>query len=155
MAYAPSSPVTGSAQTGFTSPTYTITADASPNGSNGKQYAVTALGGTQTGVVTHTASIPFLINFVRPVVMRILSAVGLDGVLRNVPKNRWKLVTVKGVTPLAGQSPVNMLITTTFEVPAGADSADSANVRAAVSAHIGALYQQSAGVGDSLVSGIL
>lgn len=35
------SPVTGSAQTGFTSPTYTITADKFP-GNNGVQYAITA-----------------------------------------------------------------------------------------------------------------
>lgn len=50
MTIALSSPVTGGAQTGFTSPTYTLTADTPPAGSGGKQYAATALGGTQAGV---------------------------------------------------------------------------------------------------------
>jgi len=42
MTFALSSPVTGAAQTGLTSPTYTVTADTPPD-ANAKQYAVTAL----------------------------------------------------------------------------------------------------------------
>lgn len=45
-------PVTGAAQTGLTSPTYTHVVDTPPNAYT-KQYAVTALGGTQTGVDVH------------------------------------------------------------------------------------------------------
>jgi hypothetical protein len=48
-----------------------------------------------------------------------------------------------------------MLITTVMEVPAGSDLASPAEIRAALSAHIGALNQQSAGVGDTTVSGII
>jgi hypothetical protein len=48
-----------------------------------------------------------------------------------------------------------MQITTVIDLPAGADTADAANVRAALSAHFGALSQQSAGVGDTTVSGIV
>lgn len=60
MAYSPSSPVTGGTQTGLTSPTYTLTADIAPS-ALGKQHAVTALGGTQTGVRTSSAADPFTV----------------------------------------------------------------------------------------------
>jgi hypothetical protein len=48
-----------------------------------------------------------------------------------------------------------MLVTTTIEVPAGSDLVDAANIRAALSAHIGGLSQQSAGIGDTGASGIM
>jgi hypothetical protein len=69
--------------------------------------------------------------------------------------NTYKVITRKGVLPLAGQSFRNMTITTIIEVPAGADTADQANVKAALAAHAGALWQQSAGVGDTLMTGTL
>jgi hypothetical protein len=47
-----------------------------------------------------------------------------------------------------------MIITTVIEVVAGSDTADASNVRAALSLHIGALSQQSAGIGDTSVTGI-
>jgi hypothetical protein len=48
-----------------------------------------------------------------------------------------------------------MLIKIEVDVPAGADTADAPNIRAAMSAAIGALNQISAGFGDTLVSGVL
>jgi hypothetical protein len=48
-----------------------------------------------------------------------------------------------------------MMIRTIIEVPAGADTADAPNVRAALSMHIGSLSQASAGIGDTGVSGII
>jgi hypothetical protein len=48
-----------------------------------------------------------------------------------------------------------MMIYTVVEVPAGVDTADADNVRAALSAHIGLLSDQSTGIGDSLVTGVL
>lgn len=155
MAFSPTSPITGTAQTGLTSPTYTHTADIAPD-VNGKQVAVTALGGTQTGVVAHSISSPFTLTMIRPKTMKLLPAVNpTTGQLRNVPKNTSKIITRKGVVPLAGQAPVVMVVTTTIDVPAGADTADSASVRAALSAHIGLLSQQSAGIGDTVTTGVL
>ena len=155
MAYNPTSPITGTPQTGLTSPTYTHTADVAPD-VNGKQVAVTALGGTQTGVVAHSISSPFTLTMVRPKTMKLLPAVNpTTGQLRNVPKNTSKVITRKGVIPLAGQAPVVMVVTTTIDVPAGADTADAASVRAALSAHIGLLSQQSAGIGDTVTTGVL
>lgn len=155
MAFSPTSPITGTAQTGLTSPTYTHTADIAPD-VNGKQVAVTALGGTQTSVVAHSISSPFTLTMIRPKTMKLLPAVNpTTGQLRNVPKNTSKIITRKGVVPLAGQAPVVMVVTTTIDVPAGADTTDSASVRAALSAHIGLLSQQSAGIGDTVTTGVL
>jgi len=149
------SPITGTAQTGLTAPTYTLTADTPPN-PNGKQNAVTALGGTQAGVTVHSVAAPFTVSAFRPAVFKQLGKANpVTGLIANVPRNVYKVITRKGCLPLAGQPYSTMLITTVVEVPAGADLADSANVRAALSAHIGALSQQSAGIGDTAVSGII
>jgi hypothetical protein len=42
-----------------------------------------------------------------------------------------------------------------MSVPAGSDSADAPNLRAMLSLSFGALSQQSAGIGDTIVSGIM
>ncbi len=150
------SPVTGGAQTGFTSPTYTLVADKPPAGSVGYQYAVSAIGGTQAGVDTSSSpSKPFTMTLLRPSVLRTLSAVDpVTGVLRSIPRNVYTLRTRKGVVPLAGQAAVPMQIVTTIEVPAGADTADAPNVRACLSLHNGAIAQISASIGDTAVTGV-
>jgi hypothetical protein len=154
MTYGVTSPVTGAAQTGFTSPTYTLTSDVAPD-INGKQHAVSAVGGTQSGVDANTVSRPFSLTFIRPKQLRQLGNPNpVTGVISNVPRNMYKLITRKGVLPLAGQPSQTMIITTVIEVVAGSDTADASNVRAALSLHIGALSQQSAGIGDTSVTGI-
>lgn len=154
MSWNLTSPVTGGAQTGFTSPTYTITSDVAPD-VNGKQHAVTALGGTQTGVTLHSVASPFTVTFIRPKVFKALGQVNpVTGLLPSVPKNQFKVIVRKGVLPLAGQPYSNLNIVCTMDIPAGADVADPANIRAAISLLVGALSQQSAGAGDTLVSGI-
>lgn len=147
--------LTGSAQTGFTTPGYNTTADQAP-AINAKQSAVTALTGTQTGVQAHSVSQPFLLSVWKPLTMAVLGKPNpTTGLIANVPMNQYKLITLKGVLPLAGQPYRNMVIRTTIEVPAGADSADPANIRAALSAHVGLLVAQSAGIGDTSINGIL
>jgi hypothetical protein len=156
MSITVTSPITGQPQTGLTSPTYTTIADNAPPGNPGKQSAVSALGGTQTGVTTHTVASPFTLNFTRPGVLKVLGSPNpVTGVINSVPNNTYKLITRKGVTPLAGQPFRVLNITTTIDVPAGSDTADAANIRAALSAHFGALVQQSAGCGDLTINGVL
>jgi len=154
MAINITTPVTGGAQTGLTSPTYTIATDVAPD-VNGKQWAVTALGGTQTGVRAHAASDPFTVTYVRP---KAFKAIGkphpVTGLLPSVPKNTHLLIVRKGAIPLAGQPSSTMLIRCSIDVPAGSDTADAANLRAAVSLLVGALNQISAGLGDTVVSGL-
>lgn len=146
--------ITGSAQTGLTTPGYTVTADQAPD-VNAKQVYISALTGTQTGVRTHTASDPFTLTFWRDKVQKVLGQLGLNGQYTNVQVNRQKCITRKGVLIAAGQPARPLIIRTEVETPAGAESYDIVNVRAALSAHIGLLTQQSAGWGDSLNSGSL
>jgi hypothetical protein len=150
-----SSPVTGGAQTGFTSPTYTIATDTPPT-NTGHQYAVSAIGGTQAGVDTASSpSRPFTVTLQRPPVLRGAPVVNqVTGLIGSVPKNSYKVITRKGVTSVANQAAQVMIITTTIDVPAGADVADAPNVRAAMALHIGALNQDSSGIGDTCVTGV-
>lgn len=147
--------ITGGAQTGFTSPTYTTTVDVAPD-VNGKQNAVTAIGGTQTGVRTHTPSDPFTITFVRPRVTRALpNANPVTGRYSNVPVNTYDWIFRKGVNYAANQAPLVAIHRSSTGIPAGADSYDSPNVRALASAIVGTLNGVSAGWGDTLVTGIM
>lgn len=151
----PTSPVTGAAQTGLTAPTYTFVADVAPD-ANGKQIAVTALGGTQAGVTPHSVASPFTGTFVRPKSFKALGQPNpVTGRLPSVPMNSYGVIVRKGVTPLANQPAKPMVVRVTVDCPAGADTYDATNVRAALSFAFGLLTQQSAGVGDTVVSGIM
>lgn len=149
-----SSPVTGASQTGFTSPTYTLAEDVAPS-SNALQYAVTALGGTQTGVNAHSVSEPFTVTCVRPKGLATLGFPNQNGFYANIRNNEYHVITRKGVTPAADQPARVMPVKTTIPVPAGADTNDMANVRAALSLHIGVLSQIAAALGDTCESGIM
>lgn len=151
-----SSPITGQAQTGFTTPTYTTVTDTAPAGNPGKQVAVTALGGTQAGVTVHSVASPFTLNFTRPSTLKVLGSPNpVTGVITQIPSNTYKLICRKGVTPLAGQAIKVANVTLTADIPAGSDTADAPNIRAAFSACFGALVQQSAGFGDLAINGVL
>lgn len=155
MAVTIGSPITGAAQTGFTAPTYTLTTDIAPD-ANGKQYAVTALGGTQTGVTTHSVSAPFTLTVSRPRVFKSLGKPNpTTGVVKDVPMNVYKFLTRKGVTPLAGQPYAIAICRVEISIPAGSDTADAANLRAMLSAAFGAAWAQASGFGDTVASGIM
>lgn len=155
MAVSFTSPVTGTAQTGLTSPTYTLTSMQAPS-PNGKQWAITALGGTQTGVEVHSLSAPFTITAFAPQNPKVLGVPNPStGVIYNVPRNVTKQIVRKGVQVAANQPYQTMLVEVTISVPAGADTYDPESVRAALSLAIGGLSQQSAGYGDSSVTGAL
>lgn len=147
-----SSPITGAAQTGFTSPTYTLAEDVNPN-QNADQYAVTALGGTQDGVDVHSASNPFTLSRFVPKQIQLLPLPDVNGNYRQIPVNKYVMVTRKGVTLANGQRRVAYVRTECF-IPAGADEDDPASIRAMCSAHIGALDGESAGFAQMLISGL-
>lgn len=156
MSFSVTSPVTGGAQTGLTTPTYTLVVDTAPTNS-GKQYAVSAIGGTQTGVDSSSSPArPFTITLSRPPVLRQLPSLNAaTGLLPNVPTNVYKIGVRKGLTPLAGQQARVGYANVDIGVPAGADIADTANVRAMLSLLIGVLNQISASIGDTAVTGII
>lgn len=155
MSFTPSSPVTGGPQTGLTSPTYTLTADTPPD-NNAKQYAVTALGGTQTGVSVHSVGSPFTLTMFRPKSYKSLGSPNPStGVISNVPRNQFKIIVRKGMLPLAGQPTQVAIYTLTCDNPAGADTASPQEIRAALSLMFGALWAESADIGDTEISGLL
>lgn len=155
MAVSLSSPVTGSAQTGLTTPTYTVVSDTAPD-SLSKQWAVTALGGTQTGVTTHSPSNPFTFTIRRPATFRQPGVPNPStGVIYPVGKNVWKVIVRKGTTPAANQSYQTSMCSTEIPVAAGAETYDAPNVRAMLSFFIGSLSQQSAGLGDTICTGVI
>jgi hypothetical protein len=155
MAVSLTSPVTGAAQTGFTSPTYTHVADIAPD-NNGKQYAVTALGGTQAGVSYHSSSNPFTITISRPRVFKALGKANpTTGVVANVPTNVYKVLVRKGAVPLAGQATALSYVRCEIGIPAGTDLASPAEIRALLSMFIGSVTQISSGLGDTATSGIV
>lgn len=155
MPFAPTSPITGAAVSGLTSPTYTILVDVPPS-INGKQYAVTALGGTQAGVDINTVSKPFTISFFRPVALKVLPGINpITGIVKNIPMNQYKLITRKGVLPALNQSLMVARITTTIEVPAGSDTFEPEELRAMISAHFGVGSAQASGIADTVITGVM
>lgn len=147
--------ITGAAMAGFTSPTYTTTTDVAPD-ANGKQVAVTALGGTQVGVTAHSVASPFTLTFYRPKTFKQLSAPNpVNGRLPAVPMNSFGFIVRKGVTPLANQPAKPMKIGVNIDVPAGSDTYDAANVKACLSAAAGALWAMAQGIGDTAVTGVM
>lgn len=155
MAISLTSPVTGLAQTGLTTPTYTVVTDVAPDW-NAKQWAVSALGGTQTNVRAHSASDPFTCTVFRPKAFAQLGKPNpTTGVVKYVPMNQWRVLIRKGVVPLTGQSIVPGNVDIRMSIPAGSDTADSVNLRAMLSFAFGVVSQQSAGIGDSVVTGTM
>lgn len=155
MSLSVSSPVTGAAQTGFTSPTYTLVA-ASPPNAYSKAYAVSAVGGTQTGVDSSSSpSRPFTATTSGPAVLRQLPALNAStGILPSVPMNTYWISGRKGVTVLTGQAPSVASATIKLNIPAGADIADPANIRALLSLVFGIAAQIASSAGDTCVTGV-
>lgn len=153
MSWTPASPITGGAQTGFTSPTYTPTEDTW--GGNGKQYAITTIGGTQSGVEAHSNAQAFTVTFEKPKVIKNLGPLNANGAPSSVPRNVFKQRVRKGMLHLAGQPYSTGMVTTIYEIPAGADVADPESIRAMVSCDAGLTWANSSGIADTLINGIV
>jgi hypothetical protein len=153
--YSPDSSITGGAQTNMTSPTYGIELDSAPE-SNGRAHAVTSKGGTQADTRVHTASDPFSVLMTKPKAMKLLGVPSaVTGKYGAFPKNDYVLNIRKGVKVAADAPTQVMQIRVSFSIPAGSESYDAANIRAAVSFLVGLLNEESADIGDTLVAGIL
>lgn len=146
--------VTGSTVTGLTTPTYTFSADVSPS-SNGKQFACTALGGTQTGVRTHSISSPFTFTWFRDPQPKTLGALDQNGQLRSVPMNKHRLIGRVGLLPLAGQAYKTGLIRLEMDFPAGSELADAAQLKAVFSCLGGILNQYADAHYNSASTGVI
>lgn len=156
MSVSLTSPVTGAAVTGFTSPTYTLTQDSAPN-AHSKQWAVTALGGTQPGSVdVHSISAPFTITVERPANFRGVGTPNpVTGVLGTQPRNVFKIRFRKGMLPLSGQSDQISNCELRIPVVAGADSADPENIRALFSLLGGVMNDNADELAQACIDGIV
>lgn len=148
------SPVTGQAITGLTSPTYTLVQDgALPPGVSIGWY-VSALGGTQTGVNAHSIANPFTISWKNPKSLVSPGSVDVTGVYRApTRRNHYEMLIRKGAAPISGQSPRTNFVKTTFDIEAGCETTSQNELAAALSLAIGALTQIRDGILTTLVTG--
>lgn len=137
----------------LTAATYTFVSDmASDNRS--KVFVVSALGGTQAGVVAHTVDSPkmFIVkkpaNYVQPSGYNVTS-----GRYSKVPKNVTR-VLFRGSAKVAANQWETMPISLDIGVPAGATGYDRANVDASLSAFIAALWDQKEELAKALYDGL-
>lgn len=152
--FSPDSSTTGGAQTGFTSPTFTLVADTAPV-VNAKQYAVTAIGGTGFTATANSISKPFTATFYRPAAPRALQAANpVTGLRGSIPNNQYKLIIRKGGN-CAADTPATAICRLTIDVPAGMDSYNPDEVRAMLSFLVGLLNEESSDIGDSVITGVL
>lgn len=151
-----SSPVSGAAITGLTSPTYTLTQDTSPNGAS-LRYIVSALGGTQTGVDTHSVSKPFILEISRPKSVRTSPSPNpTTGVISGNPKNRYHVRIIKGVDiDSTGDNKDVSMFDGELSIPASAELQDSINIRAALSLLGGVLWAEAGDFATMFETGVL
>jgi len=150
------SPIAGPNVADLVTPTYTLTADQALE-KNQKAYVVSAIGGTQANVEIHSAASPFQVIVSRPKDFKYPSSAILasEGYLANAPVNEYKVITRKGGAINSGTGSARILIETRIVVPVGNPDSDSANLSAAVSAHVGALYADADALFDFLSNNVL
>jgi len=154
MAFSPGSSVTGAAITGLTTPGFTLAAGQSPNAVS-KQYNVTALTGTQTGVIPHGLSSPFTATMFVPSTIKVLGVPNSSGVIRSFPRNQFDLLVRKGMLPLAGQPSQVAWIRMMASLPAGCDLADANSIRSLVSLFSGLVWANTQGLVDTMFNATL
>ena len=159
MSLAPTSPVTGAAVTGLTSPTYTFTEDTTDI--NARRFVVTALGGTQANVETHSVSSPFYLTVSRPSQLKTLPKPNGIGNYASIPVNEYRVRLVKGATVngvIAGQTnETQVLIDMRIRVPTGVELStnDPEEVKAALSYFAGFLFSNASGLYDLVATGLI
>jgi hypothetical protein len=120
-----------------------------------KQKTITALGGTAGSATANTASSPFTATFSKPsAIARLPAPNPVSGLRGSIPNNQYKLVIRKGGFAAAGV-PVIAVARLTIDIPAGMDSYNPDEVRALASYLVGVLNEESADLGDTLVTGVL
>lgn len=141
-------PITGVAISGLTSPTYTLAADMAPNNAS-RQSIVVALGGTQTGVRSHSPSDPFSFTVSKNPIPAPYPKLGLNGLASKTGRNKITILVRKGTIPLAGQVPQVSDLRIETNVVSGAETNDKANLAALYSAGIALLQREK----DNLFTG--
>jgi hypothetical protein len=79
----------------------------------------------------------------------------VTGQLMSTPRNTWKLIVLKGATPLAGQNPVNIVFRAEFVIPAGVDVNDPNELKAMLSFIGGVFWAEGNDLAACFNTGIL
>lgn len=154
MTWSPDSSITGGAQSGFTSPVFTQVDDLAPV-QNARQKTITAIAGSGFTATANSASSPFTATFYKPATINKLPPANpLSGLRGSIPNNQYRWIVRKGGLSAAGV-PVVAIARLTIDIPAGMDSYNPDEVRAFVSYLVGALSEESADLGDTVVTGVV
>lgn len=152
--YSPDASTTGGNATGFTSPTFTLATDLAPD-ANSRQHVVTALGGTQPASVRVSSNgDPFTVTMRKFPYRKLPPKNPVTGSYGNVPRNKVDLLFRKGMKIDSAGTIAIGDVRVSYNIPAGAEQSDPENIRALQSFIAGLLGEESADIGDSLVSGI-
>ena len=146
--------MTGAGITGLTNPTYTLVADGGAPQGVTRSWYVSALGGTQPGVTTHTIGSPFTVSWKNPSVLSAPGTVDVSGVYRNPSRrNKYSLIVRKGGKPVPNQPERLNMIRVDFDIEAGVETTDPAQLYALLSLTIGSLTQMQNGIRDTILTG--
>lgn len=152
----PTSPVTGSPISGFTSPTYTLTPDTAQS-QNERQWVVSAIGGTQPQVVAHTSDRPFTIRTKRPKVIKTLkpNGYGVGGIplYGSVPINVYDIL-VNTRAPIDSSGNLGAIrVRLQIEAAAGIPTYGTNQLAGVLSCLLGAATAQISGLVDNVKLG--
>lgn len=138
---------------GLTAATYTFTADMASD-LRSKVYVVTAVGGTQSGVNTHTVDSPKQFIVKKPATFLQPSSYNVTtGRYGKVPKNVTRVIGRGSANVATGQ--VELIpMTLDIGIPAGAFTFDRPNVEASVLMFLAALYDQKEEIVAALRDGL-
>jgi hypothetical protein len=154
MTWSPDSSTTGGTQTGFTTPAFTLV-DDTPPALNAKQKTVSALTGTQGAATANTVTLPFTATFYKPAAVKSLPAPNpVSGLRGQIPNNQYKLIIRKGGYAASGV-PVVAIVRITIDIPAGMETYNPDEVRSMTSFLVGILNEESADLGDTLITAVL
>lgn len=141
MAIALTGPTAALTTNKITTGTYTFAADMASD-TRSKVFVVTTLGGTQTGVLTHSVDAPKQVIFKKPAAFLQPSGYNTTtGRYSKVPKNTTRIIGRGSCNVAAGQVEVIPMILD-IGIPAGSMTYDRANVEASVAMFIASLWDQ-------------
>lgn len=156
MVWSLTSPVAGAAISGLTSPTYTLAVDTAPS-PFGKQYYVSALGGTQTGATAHSPTKPFTATLTRPQQVRTAAPArtNSNALVANV-RNKWVMVIRKGGLVNASLAiPGLMVNRDEIDIAAGMEDSSPVEIAAFVSFKAGCWWNNAQAFSDSFRTGTI
>lgn len=147
------STVTGVNIASLASMVLNVSAAAAPDVNAKRGIVVSLASGTAANVRFHAVSDPFDITVWAPKQPRTLPAQNQNGVRPPIPINTYSMVVRKGLRPASDVASIASSLVVKFDVPAGAEVYDSANLAAQLSAAAGWLSALADDLYDNALTG--